>query len=64
MQREKTKQLPIGFTERQREMIEEIMKAYGYPTLSSVVQQALVDFYQATIMLNKHANTDDKGKTS
>jgi len=45
--REKTKQLPIGFTEKHREMIEEIMKELGYPTLSSVVQQAVVDMYQS-----------------
>lgn len=47
MAREKTKQVPVGFTERHREMIDEIMKELGYPTLASVVQQAIVDMYQA-----------------
>lgn len=51
MAREKTKQVPIGFTERHREMIEFIMKELGYHSLSSVVQQAVVDMYQATASL-------------
>ncbi len=48
MAREKMKQVPVGFTPRHREMIEEIMKELGYPSLASVVQQAIVDMYQAT----------------
>ena len=45
--REKTKQVPIGFTDRHREMIADIMKELGYPTMASVVQQAVVDMYQS-----------------
>lgn len=45
--REKLVQLPIGFTARHREMIEEIMKDAGYfPSLASVVQQAVVEMHK------------------
>jgi len=41
----KIKQRSIGFTERQEEMIREIMKAKGYGTLASVVQQAVIEMH-------------------
>lgn len=53
MAREKMKQVPIGFTERHREMIEEIKAELGYPSLASVVQQAIVDMYQAVKTLKQ-----------
>ncbi len=45
MAREKTKQIPIGFTPRHREMIEEIMAAKGYPSIASVAQQAVIEMH-------------------
>jgi len=45
MAREKTKQVPIGFTPKHREMIEEIMASKGYPSLASVVQQAVIEMH-------------------
>jgi hypothetical protein len=45
MAREKTKQTPIGFTNRHREMIEEIMASKGYPSIASVVQQAVIEMH-------------------
>lgn len=43
--RVKTKQIPIGFTPRLREMIEEMMVSKGYNTISSVVQQAIIEMH-------------------
>lgn len=65
MNREKTKQFPIGFTERHREMIQEIKNELGYPTIASVVQQAVVDMYQGVKSLssgnlNQNLNNEDK----
>lgn len=48
MARNKTTQVPIGFTPRHREMIEEIMLKLGYPSMASVVQQAVVAFHKDT----------------
>lgn len=45
MERPKSKQVPVGFTERHREMITEIMESKGYPSLASVVQQAIVELH-------------------
>jgi len=50
------KQIPVGFTERHREMIEEIQKELGYPTLTSVVHQAIADLYQAMQTLKQKDN--------
>lgn len=53
-QREKLKQVPIGFTERHREMISEIMENEGYfPTLASVVQQAVVEMHKRMVSAKK-----------
>lgn len=43
--RPKSKQIPIGFTDRHREMITEIMTAKGYPSIASVVQQAVIEMH-------------------
>lgn len=43
--RPKSKQIPVGFTERHREMINEIMSAKGYPSLAAVVQQAVIEMH-------------------
>ena len=43
--RKKSKQIPIGFTERHREMIEQIMDSKGYPSIASVVQQAIIEMH-------------------
>lgn len=45
--RPKSKQIPVGFTEKHREMIVEIMTAKGYPSLASVVQQAVVEMHSS-----------------
>lgn len=45
MKRPKSKQIPVGFTERHREMINEIMASKGYPSLASVVQQAVIEMH-------------------
>lgn len=45
--RPKSKQIPVGFTERHREMITEIMTAKGYPSLASVVQQAVIEMHSS-----------------
>lgn len=45
MAREKSKQIPIGFTPRHREMIDEIMASKGYPSIASVVQQAIIEMH-------------------
>jgi len=45
MSRVKTKQIPIGFTERHREMIEEIKVSKGYPSVAAVVQQAVIEMH-------------------
>ena len=41
----KIKQMPIGFTEKHREMLEQIMEAKGYPSISSTVQQAVIEMH-------------------
>lgn len=46
--RQKSKQIPVGFTDRHREMINEIMESKGYPSLASVVQQAIVEMHKNT----------------
>ena len=59
--RKKTKQIPIGFTEKHREMIEQIMEAKGYPSLSSTVQQAVVEMHGQVFkdyVMAKKARTD------
>lgn len=43
--RQKSKQVPIGFTERHRELIEEIMVSKGYPSITSVIQQAVIQMH-------------------
>lgn len=45
--RPKSKQIPVGFTERHREMISEIMATRGYPSLASVVQQAVIEMHSS-----------------
>lgn len=59
--RKKTKQIPIGFTKRHREMIEQIMEAKGYPSLSSTVQQAVVEMHGSVFkdyVMAKKARTE------
>ena len=41
----KIEQVLVGLTERHKEMIAEIMKAKGYPTRASVIQQAIIDLH-------------------
>ena len=67
--RQKSKQVPVGFTERHREMINQIMESKGYPSLTSVVQQAVVEMYENTfkdyVMAKKsRAEQPDEGKTA
>jgi len=41
-----SKQMPIGFTKRHREMIEEIQNGEDlYPTITSVVQRAVIEMH-------------------
>ncbi len=59
--RKKTKQLPIGFTDRHREMIEEIMGEISYlPSLTSVVQQAVVDMHDSVVVKKGGAQYKDR----
>jgi len=42
-----SKQMPIGFTKRHREMIEEIQDGEDlYPTITSVVQRAVIEMHE------------------
>lgn len=66
MARSKTKQTPIGFTVRHREMIDEIMASKGYPSVASVVQQAIVEMHKNTfkdyVMAKKERAAQGEGK--
>ena len=43
----KSRQIPVGLTDRHREMIEEIQTNTGlYPTVTSVIQRAIVEMYE------------------
>lgn len=60
-ERPKSKQIPVGFTERHREMISEIMAAKGYPSLASVVQQAVIEMHGSVFkdyVMAKKARTE------
>ena len=62
MTREKSKQIPIGFTPRHREMIDEIMRSKGYPSIASVVQQGIIDLHSSIfkdyVMAKKNKGID------
>ena len=56
-----TKQLPIGFTERHREMIKEVMEHYGtYPSMASVVQRAVEEMHSKMVKEVKENKKDGK----
>lgn len=42
----KTKQIPVGLGERHRQMVTDIQGALGYPTITAVLQQALIEMHE------------------
>lgn len=65
MIRPKSKQIPIGFTDRHREMISEIMQAKGYPSIASVAQQAIIDMHSSIFkdyVMAKRSRSEQTGE--
>lgn len=62
--REKSKQTPIGFTEKHREMIEAIRDHIGAATMSAAVQHAVAFTYRKDVMHHTNLKSQAMSKAA